>query len=439
MAGNLTIRQARLVLPERVVVGDLLVEDGVIADIGPHILRTAGEEIDGTGLTVLPGVIDPQVHFREPNADNLCETLASGSRAAAAGGVTAFLDMPNNNPACTTVEQLNQKLASAAENSVIHYGFFIGATADNAEELAKADAACGVSVSMSGGTRDLRISEREHLEEIIANANKVVAVHAEDEARLNERKQQYDGTTDVRDHPRIRDAECALRATKLAVELAIKHGRRLHILNLTSAEEVDFLGQIARDNITTEVCPQHLFMDADTHYTSIGTLAQCDPPVRTKRHADALWRGLVDGTINCIATDHEPHPLAEKQQAYPDSPSGMPNVEWSLPLLLNQHNLGRCTLQQIATWTSASPAETYGIPRKGRLEVGFDADLVLCDLQQQRTITHASTRSGCHWSPWDGVALQGWPVMTVVMGTPVYRDGHIIEGVRGRPLTFRRN
>ena len=232
--------------------------------------------------------------------------------------------------------------------------------------------------------------------------------------------------------------ECALSATQLAVDLAMKHGTRLHLQHLSTADEVSLLRELGADNITAEVCPQHLLMDADEVYERIGSLAQCNPPVRTKRHGDALWQGLLDGVIPCIASDHSPHPRSKKDFTYPHSPSGMPNIEWLLPLMLDQVAQGRATLRQVAQWTSEGPARCFSIPRKGRLEIGFDADIVMVDTAATRTITHASTRSGCGWSPWDGREVTGWPVLTAVLGEPVFRDGEIVEGVRGRALTFSR-
>ena len=435
MLGSLTIRQARLVLPDRVVTGDLLIEDGVIAEIGPTISRTSGEELDGTGLTVLPGVIDPHVHFRDPSG-NAAEDLASGSRAAAAGGVTAFLDMPNNEPPCTTVERLQAKLDDAAEKSVVHYGFFIGATPDNLDELNAAERACGIKIFMSSSNGDLLVSEPKDIEKIFMGANKPIAVHAEDASRLRERKQLYEDTTDLNDHPRIRDAEAALLATKRVAELSLKHGQRLHILHVTSAEEIEYLRSVPREMITAEACPHHLFMFAEDAYDLIGARAQCNPPIRNKRHATALWQGLQDGVIQCIASDHTPHALADKDAGYPNTPSGMPGVEWALPLMLHQVNSGRATLNQVAGWMCEGPAKAYNIPRKGRLETGYDADIVLVDMNETRVITDESTRSGCGWTPYAGWEVSGWPVLTAVMGRPVFRDGEIVNGVRGRALNY---
>jgi len=435
MPGSLTVRGGRLVLPDRVVTGDLVVQDGIITEIAPRVRSAVGEEIDGTHLTVLPGAIDPQVHFREPGFPEK-EDLFSGSRAAAAGGVTAYLEMPNTNPPTTSVAALHDKLDRAARTSAVHYGFFIGATGDNLDEINKAERTPGIKVFMGSSTGNLLVDDRDKLEAIFAKANKLIAVHAEDEARLRERKILYADSTNPADHPKLRDAETALRATKLAVELAQKHGRRLHILHLSSEEEVEFLRTVPRERLTAEVCPQHLLMWGPDCYDRLGTYVQCNPPVRGERHSKALWKGLRDGTLDCMATDHAPHTIAEKEKGYPKSPSGMPNVEWVLPLMLDQAHQGKCTLHDVVRWLCEGPARVYRIPRTGRLEIGFDGDLVLVDTAATRTIENGKVWTRCGWSPWHGTTLTGWPVMTVVLGRPVYRDGQIIEGVRGRELTF---
>ena len=437
MSGSLTIRRAQLVLPNRVATGDIVIEDGIITHIGPRASHEAGEVVDGTGLTVMPGAIDPQVHFRDPGLTHK-EDLASGSRAAAAGGFTAFLEMPNTIPNTTTTEILHDKLSLAADKSVVHYGFFIGATDDNIDELNRAERTCGIKIFMGASTGDLLVSELEVLDHIFANANKLVAVHAEDQARLQQRYRDYEGVTDPVKHPEIRDVQSAMNATRLAVDLAQRHGTRLHVLHVTSADEAEFLSTLPRDRISAEVCPQHLFLHAETAYATLGTRAQCNPPVRSRRHAEGLWKHLLAGTFDCIATDHAPHTLEEKSKSFPQAPSGMPGVEWALPLMLDRVNAGEITLNQVAKWMCEGPARCYGIPRKGRLEVGYDGDITVLDMARTRTVTPESVRSKCGWTPYEGWNITGWPVMTVMLGQPVFREGDIIEGVRGRELTFVR-
>lgn len=436
MPGSLIIRQARLVLPDREATGDLVVEDGVITEIAPRATRSAGEEIDGTGLILLPGVIDPQVHFRDPGFP-LKEDLWTGSCAAAAGGVTAFLDMPNTDPPTIRVASLVDKLALAAEKSLVHYGFFIGTNGDNIAELAAADRAAGVKIFMGSSTGPLLCADRERLEAIFATVDRPISVHAEDEARLRQRKEQFAGTTDVADHPRIRDEQTATIATRLAVELALKHGRKLHILHVSSAEEADFLTTVPRARITAETCPQYLVFSADD-YPRLGTRIQCNPPIRESRHRDALWKHLLAGTFDCLATDHAPHTLAEKGKPYPNSPSGMPGVESLLPLMCDRVAKGRITWNQVARWLCEGPARSHQILRKGRLEVGYDGDLVLIDPARTRTVEDGAVFTKVGWSPYAGMSLAGWPVMTAILGRPVFRDGQILDGVRGRALSFAR-
>jgi dihydroorotase len=437
MSGDLTVRQARLVLPDRVATGDIVIENGVIAEIGPRLGRAVGEEIDGAGLVVLPGGIDPQVHFREPGFPQK-EDIGSGSRACAAGGITSFLEMPNTSPPTTTVARLEEKLGLAASKSVVHYGFFIGATRDNLDELVAAERTPGIKIFMGSSTGTLLVNEREDLDRIFAAANKPIAVHAEDEERLRARKAAFADSTDPADHPKIRDAEAALIATKLAIELALKHGKRLHILHVSSAEEAELLRTVPRERISAETCPQYLTLAAPDCYVRLGTKAQCNPPIRSQRHQDVLWKNLLEGTFDCIATDHAPHTLEEKAAGYPKSPSGMPGVEWTIPILLDQVNRGRVTLRQVAQWVCEGPARVYSIPRKGRLEVGYDGDIVICDPKLSKTVGDGPIFTRVGWSPYAGMSLTGWPVMTVVLGRPVFRDGKIVEDVRGEELTYDR-
>ncbi|MBF0236233.1 MAG: dihydroorotase [SAR324 cluster bacterium] len=435
MNATITIRNANAVLPGGVVPTDVLVEHGKIAALGQG-LQPKGEIIDATGLILLPGVIDPQVHFREPGLTHK-EDLHTGSRAAAAGGVTSFLDMPNNKPAITTRQLMAEKKQSAAQNCVVNYGFFIGATPDNLEELNAVENVCGIKIFMGSSTGSLLVDKREDLEKIFANGSRLIAVHAEDEGIMNDNRALMGDNLKVSMHPRIRDEAAALKATTLAVELSLKYQRRLHILHLTTAEETELLRRLPANNrISTEVCPQHFILTAPDCYQRLGTLAQMNPPLRTQRHADALWQGLKDGVINCIATDHAPHTLEEKNQPYGTAPSGMPGVETSLPLMLNRVNQGLCNLQDIARWMCDAPARLYGMIGKGRIEVGYDADLVLVDLALKKTITRGQLFTKVGWSPYEGMSLQGWPVRTMVHGQTVFLNGQILEGIRGQELRF---
>jgi dihydroorotase len=436
MSGGLTIRQARLVLPDRVATGDLLIENGVIAEIGPRISRTVGEEVDGTGLVLLPGGIDAQVHFREPGLPSV-DDIESGSRACAAGGVTSFLAMPTTSPPTTSAARLEEKLTIAKHKSAVHYGFFIGATNDNLPELVAADRTPAIHVRMGVSTDGLRIHERDALERIFASSNKPIALHAEDDERLRARTALFGATHDPADHPK-RAPETSLLATKLAVELALKYGSRLHLLHVSSAEEAEFLQSVPRERITAETCPQYLTLAAPDGYARLRKMAQCTPPLRDQHHPEALWAHLLGGRFDNIASAHAPNTLAEKSVDCPRSPSGIPGVEWMMPLFLDQVHRGRLTLRQLVAWLCEGPARIYAIPRKGRLEVGYDGDVVLCDPNSSRVVGEYPIFTRAAWSPYEGMSITGWPVLTAVLGRPVFRDGQIIEDVRGEELTYDR-
>ncbi len=435
MKASLTIRNAEVVLPGSVQRTDVSVVNGAINAIGSAI-PDIGEVIDAEGLHLLPGIIDPQVHFREPGAVHK-EDLHSGSCAAAAGGVTSFLDMPNNTPPVTTRKRMAEKKQLAAEKSVVNYGFFIGATPENLEELNAVENVCGIKIFMGSSTGDLLVEDSETLETIFSNGSKLIAVHAEDESILQANMKLLKDINDVRVHSRIRDEAAALRATKLAVRLSLKYQRRLHVLHLTTEEECDFLRTLPREHhISTEVCPQHFVLTSPECYELLGTKAQMNPPLRTQRHADSLWNALKDGIINCIATDHAPHTLEEKDQPFGKSPSGMPGVETSLALMLDRANRSLCTLQDVVNWMSESPAKLYRMRGKGRIEVGYDADLVLIDMSLKKTVTNGTLNTKVNWSPFHGMELQGWPVRTIVNGQTVFSNGEVDKSIRGKEICF---
>ena len=429
------IRNARLARPDGSVVdGDILCEAGRIARIDRAISARTDDSIDANGLLCLPGVIDPQVHFREPGQEYK-EDLASGSRAAVKGGVTSFLEMPNTDPPTTTQAALADKLARAAAKSVANYGFFIGATPDNLEELNRAGPACGIKIFMGSSTGTLLVNRPEDLERIFAHGRRLIAVHAEDQARIDERRALFARRTDPAVHSDIRDNECARRATELALRLARKYRRRLHILHLSTAEEVQMLRADKPAWVTAEAIPNHLLLNVND-YATRGALVQMNPPIRTPADNAALWSGLHDGVIDIIATDHAPHTLAEKRRPYPETPSGMPGVETSLPLMLTEMKAGRCTLAEIQKWMCYGPAEVYGIAHKGKLLEGWDADLTLVDLELTKPVRNDEMFTKVRWSPFEGRELTGWPQYTLVGGRIAYARGRIHDEVRGAPLQF---
>ncbi|MEZ2303657.1 MAG: dihydroorotase [Microcoleus sp.] len=432
---SLLIRHARILLPNgEFLLGDVQICDGKIVGVAAEIVASGDREIDASGLTLLPGVIDPQVHFREPGLEHK-EDLFTASCACAKGGVTSFLEMPNTRPLTTTQAALDDKLRRAAEKCLVNYGFFIGATSEILPDLLSANPTSGIKVFMGSMHGDLLMDDAAVLEAIFAKGDRLIAVHAEDQARINQRRQEFAGISDVAIHSQIQDNQAALLATELAVKLSKKYQRRLHILHLSTGEEAEFLRQEKPSWVTAEVTPQHLLLNSSA-YETIGSLAQMNPPLRSPRDNEILWQALLDGVIDFIATDHAPHTLAEKAQTYPNTPSGMPGVETSLPLMLTEAMKGRCTVAQVANWMSTAVAKAYKIPNKGKIAPGFDADLVLVDLEKYRAVVGKEMASKCGWSSFEGWNLTGWPVVTVVGGKVVFENGKLDTNVRGKALTF---
>jgi dihydroorotase len=432
---TLIIRQSQVCMPDgQLRLGDVLIRDRLIEQVADRIEITASQELDGRGLTLLPGVIDPQVHFREPGLEHK-EDLFTASCACAKGGVTSFLEMPNTKPLTITQAALDDKLQRAASKCLVNYGFFIGATTANLPDLNTAQPACGIKIFMGSQHGDLLVESLEFLAPIFASGDRLIAVHAEDQARINQRKQEFAGATDPATHSVIQDDIAALNATKLAVSLSEKYQRRLHILHLSTAIEADYLRSHKPSWVTAEVTPQHLLLNTDA-YGQIGTLAQMNPPLRSVKDNAVLWQALLDGVIDFIATDHAPHTLAEKAQNYPHAPSGMPGVETALPLMLTQAAAGRCTVAQVVNWMSTAVAKAYQIPHKGKIAAGYDADLVLVDLENYRPVLRSELQTKCGWSPFEGWNLTGHPVTTIVLGQVVFNRGQLNYAVRGQALSF---
>lgn len=431
----LLIQNANILLPSGdFLLGDVRIENDRIAQIGENLDRTNAEIIDATGLTLLPGVIDPQVHFREPGLEYK-EDLFTASRACARGGVTSFLEMPNTRPLTTTQETLDDKLNRAAEKCLVNYGFFIGATPANQEDLLTANPVCGIKIFMGSMHGDLLVDEEAALDAIFAKGDRLIAVHAEDQARIRERRAKYANSTDPAIHSVIQDNQAALNATQLALKLSKKYHRRLHILHMSTAEEAELMQRDKPEWVTAEVTPQHLVLNTSA-YETIGTLAQMNPPLRSPHDNQVLWEALRKGAIDFIATDHAPHTLEEKSQGYPKTPSGMPGVETSLAVMLTQAAEGRCTVAQVSKWMSTAVAKAYRIPNKGLIEPGYDADLVLVDLNRYHPVLREEVVSKCGWNPFEGWELTGWAQVTIVGGKVVYDRGKFDTEVRGKALRF---
>ena len=431
------IRGAEVVFPDRIALTDVLIQDGSIADVDVDAAADiqADEVINADGLYLIPGVIDDQVHFRDPGLTHK-EDLATGSRGCAKGGITTFLEMPNTKPATITLEALDTKLAVAAEKCMVNFGFYIGATADNVGVLKAAQRTPGIKIFIGSSTGNMLVDQQEALERIFAETDLPICAHCEDESTVRANSARLGGGSTFTDHSRIRDHKAALIATQRAVELAERHHHRFHVLHVSTADEVEFLRSTS-DLITAEACPHHLLFNVND-YARLGSLVQMNPSIKNPEDNEALWRGLLDGTIPVIATDHAPHTLEEKQQPYPQSPSGLPAVENSLALMLNAVNQGRCSLPQVVSWMCEAPARVWNISNKGRIEVGFDADLVLVDLQRQQQVRNEDQVTKCGWSPWHGETLTGWPVRTIVGGQTVFNDGIFHDDVRGTEVRYER-
>lgn len=416
--------------------GDVGVRDGRIAAMGNLASSSAASEIDVRGLTVLPGVIDTQVHFREPGGD-LKEDLESGSRSAVLGGVTAVFEMPNTNPMTTTVEAFDDKIRRAHARMHTDHAFYVGATAENAHTLADLEArdgCAGVKVFMGSSTGGLLVSDDETLLRVLKSGTRRVAVHAEDEDRLNARK-DVRRTGDPSSHPDWRDVETALLATKRLVTAARTAGRRIHVLHITTKDEMEYLaGQ--KDIATVETTPQHLTLASPDCYEAIGTRAQMNPPIRSHAHRDGLWWGVEHGVVDVLGSDHAPHTLEEKARDYPNSPSGMPGVQTLLPVMLDHVAAGRLSLERLIDLTSSAPQRVFGLRDKGRMALGWHADFTVVDLKKEWTITDAWSASRCGWTPFDGMRITGKPIGTIIRGQRVMWEDTIVTPSIGEPIRF---
>ncbi|MGC6367510.1 MAG: dihydroorotase [Candidatus Marinamargulisbacteria bacterium] len=427
MTESILFKDIQLVLPNDVRQGDVLVTNGKIAKIAPSLADDAELVVNETGLTLMPGVIDTHVHFREPGPTQK-ETIASGSKAAVSGGVTTFFDMPNNNPATITIDALNHKKQLAKASSYANYNFYIGATLDNIDALIKAENCPGIKIFMGSSTGNMLVDDQQILDDIFKHANKPIVIHSEDETMVRNNMDRYKGSSDVADHMNIRTPEAALACTKRAVALAKKHQQRLHILHLTTAEEVDWLlSQDLPAYITVEVCIQHLLLHAPDVYDRLGTFAQINPPLRTEAHANRLWYGLQQGLISSIVTDHAPHLIEEKHQPFGQAPSGMPGVETLLPLTLQFYQQQRATLNDVSRWLSGAAQQLFNIDRRGQLLERYFADFAIVDLNSEWTIENKTTVSQCGWSAFDGWTVKGKPIMTFVNGQQVFREGEFFH------------
>jgi dihydroorotase len=432
---DLLIKGATLVSHAGEGLADIGVKDGRIAGLGSFATEAAGRTLDATGLHVLPGVIDTQVHFREPGLEHK-EDLVSGSRSAVLGGVTAVFEMPNTKPATVSAEALADKVARGRGRMHCDFAFFVGATRENVEELPRLErlpGAAGVKVFMGSSTGDLLVDDEETLARILAVIERRAAFHAEDEGRLRELASlRREG--DPASHSEWRDPEAALAATAKLLRLASAAGKRVHVLHVSTAAEMQLLA-LHKDLASVEVTPQHLTLAVPEAYRLLGTKAQMNPPLRDVGHQRALWWGLAQGVVDVLGSDHAPHTLEEKNQSYPASPSGMPGVQTLVPVMLDHIAKGRLSLARFMDLTSAGPQRLFGIAGKGRLAVGYDADLTIVDLKAERVIEDDWIGSKCGWTPFAGRHVTGWPIGTIVRGGVAMWEGEL-GPARGKPVRF---
>ncbi len=415
---------------------DIGIQNSKIVKIG-KLNEDSIQSIDANGLTVLPGCIDTQTHFREPGSTDT-EDLASGSRAAIVGGITSVFEMPNTNPATTNKAEFQRKIDLAKNRMYCNHAFYFGATPTNQSELADLkglDGCCGVKLFAGSSTGTLLVHKEEDIEKVFESTSKIIAVHSEDEDILNLRKKLRE-KGNVHSHPTWRDEECAISSTRKIVKIAKRLGKKAHILHITTKQEVDFLSQNKGD-ITFEITPQHLTMYAPDCYDKLGTYAQMNPPIREKSHYDRLWYAVRNNYNDTIGSDHAPHLKVNKDKEYPDTPSGMPGVQTLLPVMLNHVNDGKLTLVQLMNLVCENPAKIFGIIGKGYIKEDYDADFTIVDMNKIIEIKNEKIESKCGWSPFNGYKFKGTPIYTIVNGEIKMKDGEILGEPSGKPLIFQ--
>jgi dihydroorotase len=430
---DLVLKGATVVNHDGTGLRDIGVKQGRIAGIGSF--DKAAEVIDCEGLHILPGVIDSQVHFREPGLEHK-EDLETGSRAAVMGGVTSVFEMPNTKPTTTSAERLADKVARARNRMFCDFAFYVGGTRENLDDIAAlehAEGSAGIKVFAGSSTGDLLVEDDAGLDAIISRISRRAAFHSEDEMRLRDRV-GFQIAGEPASHPIWRDEEAARLCTERLLGIARKHHKRIHVLHISTAEELPLLAA-NRDIATVEVTPHHLTMCADD-YARLGTKLQMNPPVRNKRHREALWHAIASGLVDVLGSDHAPHTLEEKSKPYPQSPSGMTGVQTLVPTMLDHVNKGRLTLERFVDLTSHGPNRIFGIARKGRIAEGYDADFTIVDMKRTETITNKWIESRSNWTPYDGVKVQGWPVGTMVRGKFAMWQDEIAKQAQGAPVKF---
>jgi len=432
---SLIIKNGSCYIDGKLTKTDIGLSGGKIKKIGKIELNSS-KVYDATDKVVLPGIIDTQVHFREPGSTD-AEDLESGSRAAVLGGVTSLFEMPNTNPPTANLEEFDKKLKAAKNRMHSNYAFYFGATPDNTEQLAdlkNVEGCCGVKLFAGSSTGNLLVDKEADIEKVISSSNRIVSIHSEDEDIIKLRK-KFIKKGDVHSHPEWRNVECAMSSTRRVVKIAERYNKKIHVLHVTTKDEVDFLA-MHKKNVTFETTPQHLTLYAPDCYDKLGTYAQMNPPLRTKEHYDRLWVAIKNNIVDVLGSDHAPHLKVNKDKVYPDTPSGMPGVQTIFPVMLDHVNSGKLSLEQLINLMCENPCRIFGIKNKGYIKEGFDADLTIADMNKEVVIKDEMIASKCGWTPFNNYKVKGFPVGTIVNGNLVMSDGKVVLESKGQPLKF---
>ncbi len=414
---------------------DVGISGDKIKKIG-HIDSNNSKVLDASGKLVLPGIIDTQVHFREPGSTD-AEDLESGSRAAVLGGVTSLFEMPNTNPPTANLIEFEKKLKAAKDRMHSNYAFYFGATPHNTDQLAQlknVKGCCGVKLFAGSSTGNLLVDKEADIEKVISSSDRIVSIHSEDEDIINLRK-KFIKKGEVHSHPEWRNVECAMSSTRRVVKIAERYNKKIHVLHVTTKEEVDFLA-MHKKNVTFETTPQHLTLYAPDCYDKLGTYAQMNPPLRSKEHYDRLWVAIKNDIVDVLGSDHAPHLKINKDKEYPNTPSGMPGVQTIFPVMIDHVNNGKLKLNQLINLMCENPCRIFGIKNKGFIKEGFDADLTIVDMNKKVTIKNEMIASKCGWTPFHNYTVKGFPVGTIVNGNVVMLNGKILIESKGQPLNF---
>ena len=432
---SLIIKNGTCYIDGKLIKTDLALSGDKIKKIGKIELNSS-KVFDASDKVILPGIIDTQTHFREPGSTDV-EDLESGSRAAVLGGVTSLFEMPNTNPPTSNLIEFDKKLQLAKDRMHSNYAFYFGATPENIDQLSKlknVKGCCGVKLFAGSSTGKLLVDKEADIEKVISNSDRIVSIHSEDEEILKLRK-KFIKKGDVHSHPEWRNTECAMSSTRRVVKIAERYNKKIHVLHVTTKEEVDFLA-MHKKNVTFEITPQHLTLYAPDCYDKLGTYAQMNPPIRTKEHYDRLWTAIKNNVVDVLGSDHAPHSKENKDKEYPNTPSGMPGVQTIFPVMLDHVNNGKLSLEQLIQLMCENPCKIFGIKDKGYIKEGFDADLTIVDMNKEQVIKNEMMASKCGWTPFDNYKVKGFPVGTIVNGDLVMSEGKIISKAQGRPLKF---